>query len=93
MTKKDYELIARVFNNKITKVCVAEEEAWILNGRHSGTTELYRLHTEKSTLHRIAETLATELKAENREFDTDKFLNQAGVLNNQFDIDSSQYRA
>ena len=93
MTKKDYELIARVFNREITKVCIKEEESYITNGHQQGSTANFAYRTEKHKLHVLADKLATELKADNRDFDTDKFMNQAGVLNNQFDIESGQYRA
>lgn len=82
MTKKDYELIASVFNKEITRHAILAAEM-----KHDFNSQDYvKAHTEeKETLIRFADKLATELKADNRAFDTDKFLNAAGVLNNPFD--------
>lgn len=84
MTKKDYELIASVFNKQITRHAILEAET-----AHDHDSQQYSKEhgDEKRTLIRFADTLATELKAENRAFDTDKFLNACGVLNNPFDTE------
>lgn len=84
MTKKDYELIAKVFNSRITSLHVLCNNGDVKD--ECGYTAIMELQI-------LADKLATELKADNREFDTDKFLNQSGVLNNPFDPESSNYIA
>lgn len=79
MTKKDYELIAKPFNLEITKRLVLMNEV-----KYSDKEQYNKLDNEVSTLVVFADKLATELKAENREFDYDKFQNVAGILNNPF---------
>lgn len=81
MTKKDYERIAKVFNVQITRL----HEQKNLDGADTSK--------QVQELQILADKLATELKADNRAFDTDRFLNASGVLNNPFDPESSAYIA
>ena len=85
MTKKDYELIAKVFNKQITRLAVLENEA---KNDYEKQDEFKELNNAKITLIQFADRLAVELKSENRSFDYDKFLNCAGVLNNPHDQQS-----
>jgi hypothetical protein len=86
MTKKDYELIARVFNKELTELHVMN------NSRHLSVNH-EQLLTQIEMTQVLADKLATELKADNRAFDYDRFMNATGVLNNPHDPQSSAYIA
>ena len=86
MTKKDYELIAKVFNKQLTELHVFN------NSKHVSVNH-EQLLSQIEEVQVLADKLAIELKADNRLFDYDKFMNQAGVLNNPHDPESSAYVA
>ena len=81
MNSMDYNTITRVFNVQITR---------LHEHKNAGDT---RLDESIIELHILADKLANELKKTNRDFNTDKFLNDCGVLNNPFDAESSNYIA
>ena len=90
MTKKDYELVARVFNKELTKTYILIDE-FKQNLQGSLSEPLAKLREQRDKrdiLIVFCDRLATEFKTDNRDFDYDKFMNTSGVLNNQFNTES-----
>ena len=85
MTKKDYELIADVFNHEITWLHYAGQSK-IINEKRRYALKIAVIHLQMTV-----DILADKLKQDNHLFDKDKFLNASGVLNNTSDPESASY--